>query len=60
MPWLNFGKTPLNDVEFDADGFFARIICHEVDHLDGILYTDKVIDGSLESTGDSEENEGAA
>ena len=50
----------MNDVEFDADGFFARIICHEVDHLDGILYTDKVIDGSLESTGDSEENEGAA
>lgn len=23
-----------------ADGFFARAVCHEVDHLDGILYTD--------------------
>ncbi len=24
-----------------ADGFFARAVCHELDHLDGILYTDK-------------------
>ena len=37
----------MNDIEFDADGFFARIICHEVDHLDGILYTDKVVPGTL-------------
>lgn len=24
-----------------AEGFFARAICHEIDHLDGILYIDK-------------------
>jgi len=24
-----------------ARGFFARAVCHEMDHLDGILYTDK-------------------
>ncbi len=24
-----------------ARGFFARAICHEVDHLDGVLYIDK-------------------
>lgn len=24
-----------------ADGFFARAVCHELDHLDGVLYTDK-------------------
>lgn len=24
-----------------ARGWFARAICHELDHLDGILYTDK-------------------
>ena len=23
-----------------ARGFFARAVCHELDHLDGILYTD--------------------
>ena len=24
-----------------AKGFFARAICHEIDHLDGVLYIDK-------------------
>lgn len=38
----------MNDMEFDAEGFFARIICHEVDHLNGVLYTDKVVPGTLE------------
>lgn len=26
-----------------ANGFFARIIQHELDHLDGVLYTQKII-----------------
>lgn len=26
-----------------AKGFFARVIQHEVDHLDGVLFTDKII-----------------
>ena len=26
-----------------AKGFFARCICHELDHLDGILYIDKAV-----------------
>lgn len=28
---------------FDADGMIARVIQHEVDHLDGILFTSKII-----------------
>ena len=24
-----------------AKGFFARAICHELDHLDGVLYIDR-------------------
>ena len=28
----------------EAEDFLARIIQHETDHLDGILYTDKAID----------------
>ncbi len=24
-----------------AEGFFARAVCHELDHLDGIIYTDR-------------------
>lgn len=32
-----FGKKH----KLTATGFFARAVCHELDHLDGILYTDK-------------------
>jgi len=28
--------------EREAMGLLARAICHECDHMDGILYTDKV------------------
>ncbi|MBB6696186.1 peptide deformylase [Clostridium algidicarnis] len=31
------------EINFDAEDLFARAICHEVDHLDGILFSDKVI-----------------
>ncbi len=27
-----------------GEGLLARAFCHEIDHLDGILFTDKVID----------------
>lgn len=27
--------------ELQAKGFFARAICHELDHLDGVLYIDR-------------------
>lgn len=29
------------DVEYNADGMLAKALCHEIDHLSGILYTDK-------------------
>ena len=29
--------------EYTGEGLFARCLCHEYDHLDGILYTDKAI-----------------
>jgi len=28
--------------ELEAEGYLARAICHEVDHLDGILFTDRL------------------
>jgi len=31
------------DIKIKASGYFARIVQHEIDHLDGILFTDKVI-----------------
>ena len=34
-----------NGDEFELTGYdlLAKAMCHEIDHLDGILYTDKVI-----------------
>lgn len=32
-----FGKKH----KLTAEGFFARAVCHELDHLDGVLYTDR-------------------
>lgn len=32
-----------NPIELKADGFPASCYCHEIDHLDGILFTDKSI-----------------
>jgi len=29
-------------VKFEATGFFARVIQHELDHLDGVLFIDKI------------------
>lgn len=36
------------EIEFTAEGFFARAVCHELDHLDGILYIDKMIEDVTE------------
>lgn len=33
-----------NKLSFEARNFFARVIQHEVDHLDGILFTTKATD----------------
>lgn len=32
------------EVEYDAEGLFARVIQHEMDHLNGILYIDDMED----------------
>lgn len=32
-----------NEFVITGTGLLARAFCHEIDHLDGILYTDKVI-----------------
>lgn len=33
-----------NKISFDARNFFARVIQHEVDHLNGVLFTTKATD----------------
>jgi len=32
---------------FEAEGLYARAVQHELDHLDGVLFIDRVIDGEL-------------
>ena len=38
------GKT----IEITATGLLAQAICHELDHLNGEVFIDKIIPGSLE------------
>lgn len=35
----------MNAWEVEGEGLMARCICHELDHLDGHMYTEKVEGG---------------
>jgi len=35
-------------IKVEAEGLLAQAICHELDHLEGILFVDKIIAGTLE------------
>ena len=39
MSARNLDGTPR---KMEAEGLLARVLCHEVDHLDGILYLDRI------------------
>ena len=45
------------EVRIKADGIFARILQHEVDHLDGILYIDRIEDKSTLRPVEDDEDE---
>ena len=44
-----------NEFELEADDLLARCICHENDHLNGILFIDKSVDGKIYNTADLED-----
>ena len=44
-------------VKIKAEGLLAQALSHEIDHLDGILFVDKMIPGTLQYV-EPEENEG--
>lgn len=47
------------EYEIEAEGLLARAICHELDHLDGHMYVEKV-EGEIHDVADPEEEpEGA-
>ncbi|MBR2699282.1 MAG: peptide deformylase, partial [Clostridia bacterium] len=35
-------------IEVEGEGILAVCLCHELDHLDGILYVDKMIEDATE------------
>jgi len=44
-----------NHIELEGDGFLANAICHELDHLDGVIYVDKMIEDVTDQYGEDAE-----
>jgi len=44
-------------VRIEAEGFLARVFQHEIDHLNGVLFTDRAVKESLHYLTDAEESE---
>ena len=44
----------MDPVEIEGEELLARALCHELDHLDGIMYT-KLVEGELHAVSDEEE-----
>lgn len=44
----------MHPFEIEGTEMFARAVCHEFDHLDGILYVDKV-EGEIHNTSENED-----
>lgn len=45
--WVKFRAQDRNGnwYEAEGEGLFARCVCHELDHLDGIVFTQKLAEG---------------
>lgn len=41
-------------IEVEGEGFLAQAFCHELDHLDGIVYVDKMIEDVTDQYGKEE------
>lgn len=46
----------MKPIEVEGEALLARALCHEIDHLDGILYVEKV-EGELHDNSNVEEEE---
>ena len=44
-------------IEIEGEGLLARCLCHELDHLDGVLYVDKMIEDVTDKIEEEEEAE---
>lgn len=50
-----FYDEDMNECEIEGEELLARAICHELDHLDGHLYVEKVVGGLHDVNYDVEE-----
>ena len=44
-------------IEVEGEGLLARCLCHEIDHLDGVMYVDKMIEDITDKVEEEEETE---
>ena len=47
----------MEEFEIEGEGLLARAFCHEIDHLYGKLYVDKVEDGLHDVSYEEQEDE---
>ena len=47
-----------NPIEVEGEGLLAVCLCHELDHLDGVLYVDKMIEDVTDQMQEEEEEQG--
>ncbi|BCJ88414.1 hypothetical protein skT53_33990 [Effusibacillus dendaii] len=40
--WVSAKNSSGEDIRLEAFGFLARVICHEIDHLNGVLFFDRM------------------
>lgn len=40
--FLKYRDLNLNEISLEADGFLSRVIQHEIDHINGILFIDRL------------------
>lgn len=50
-----FFDENMEECEIEGTELFARAICHELDHLDGHMYTEKVVGGLHDTNYEEEE-----
>ena len=55
--WVKFQDRKGRECALEADGLLAVCCCHETDHLDGIVYIDKMIEDVTDQYEDDPEDE---
>ena len=55
---VRYNDLDMNEWELEAEEFLARAVCHELDHLDGHLYVEKVTGELRDAEELAEEAEG--